>query len=96
MLAQFLGSLFGGARADGGDVAAGRSYLVGERGPEMFVPRTAGTVLPSVKDQMRAAGRSVSVSNTFVMPPGGYSRDTQQQIAATTARSVERASARNN
>lgn len=93
-----LGGLlgFGGARADGGDVAAGRSYLVGERGPEMFVPRTAGTVLPSVKDQMRAAGRSVSVSNTFVMPPGGYSRDTQQQIAATTARSVERASARNN
>lgn len=93
-----LGGLlgFGGARADGGDVAAGRSYLVGERGPEMFVPRTAGTVLPSVKDQMRAAGRSVSVSNTFVMPPGGYSRDTQQQIAATIARSVERASARNN
>lgn len=49
-----LGSLFGGGssfvgppvpgRATGGPVAAGMPYMVGERGPELFVPATAGTV----------------------------------------------------
>lgn len=38
---------FGGARANGGPVMAGRPYLVGEMGPEIVVPRTAGTVLPN-------------------------------------------------
>lgn len=42
-----IGSLFGGARAMGGPVNAGTAYLVGERGPEVIVPRQAGTVLPS-------------------------------------------------
>ena len=41
-----LGSLFAGARAGGGGVSTGRSYLVGERGPEMFIPHTPGTIAP--------------------------------------------------
>lgn len=45
-LFNWLGS-FGGARASGGPVRAGRPYLVGERGPEIVVPKTAGTVLPN-------------------------------------------------
>lgn len=43
---KFFGSFFGGARADGGPVSAGRSYLVGERGPEIFTPRGAGMISP--------------------------------------------------
>lgn len=35
-------------RASGGPVGAGRSYLVGERGPELFVPRMSGTIVPHV------------------------------------------------
>lgn len=41
-----VGGLFGGARADGGPVAGGGAYLVGERGPEVFRPAGAGTVEP--------------------------------------------------
>ncbi len=37
---------FGGARADGGPVNAGKSFLVGERGPEMFTPGTSGMITP--------------------------------------------------
>lgn len=37
------------ARAMGGPVTAGQPYLVGERGPEMFVPSGGGNVLPSGK-----------------------------------------------
>lgn len=42
----FLSGLFefGGARAAGGPVAAGRSYLVGERGPELFTPAGHGAI----------------------------------------------------
>lgn len=32
--------------ANGGDVAAGRPIMVGERGPEPFVPQVAGTIIP--------------------------------------------------
>lgn len=34
-------------RALGGPVAAGRSYLVGENGPELFLPKSNGTILPN-------------------------------------------------
>jgi hypothetical protein len=33
-------------RAAGGPVAAGQAYMVGERGPELFVPPSNGTILP--------------------------------------------------
>ena len=35
-------------RSEGGPVQAGRPYIVGERQPELFVPKTSGTILPSV------------------------------------------------
>ena len=34
-------------RANGGPVSAGKSYMVGERGPEMFVPNTGGRIIPN-------------------------------------------------
>ncbi|MBS7545723.1 phage tail tape measure protein [Ancylobacter oerskovii] len=36
-----------GTRADGGPVEAGKSYLVGERGREIFRPRTDGDIIPN-------------------------------------------------
>lgn len=38
---------FGGARASGGPVTAGMAYLVGEEGPELFVPRASGSIVPN-------------------------------------------------
>jgi nitrogen fixation protein FixH len=52
-----LGTTFGGGRAAGGPVKAGVSYLVGERGPERFVPTTSGAILPG------AASLTVNVYN---------------------------------
>jgi TP901 family phage tail tape measure protein len=34
-------------RAGGGDVEAGQSYMVGENGPEPFIPRVSGTIIPN-------------------------------------------------
>ena len=36
---------FGGARAGGGPVSFGKSYLVGENGPELFVPSNSGSIM---------------------------------------------------
>ncbi len=41
------GTAFGGARANGGSVSAGSAYLVGERGPELFIPRASGRIAPN-------------------------------------------------
>lgn len=40
-------SIFGGAYADGGRPPVGRISMVGERGPELFVPDVAGTIIPN-------------------------------------------------
>ncbi len=42
-----LGKLFGGGRASGGTVQGGTSYMVGERGPELFTPGRSGSIAPN-------------------------------------------------
>jgi len=48
-ISNVVGDLFGGGRAAGGSVKAGTSYVVGERGAEMFVPKTDGVIIPNNK-----------------------------------------------
>ena len=42
-----VGSVFGGGKAAGGPVIGGTTYLVGERGPELFMPGRNGTIVPN-------------------------------------------------
>ena len=47
-LAKGIGdALFAGFRAEGGPVNAGSPYVVGEEGPELFVPRSSGSIVPN-------------------------------------------------
>lgn len=46
-IASAVGNMFAGSRADGGAVASGGAYLVGERGPEVFRPSGPGVVEPT-------------------------------------------------
>jgi uncharacterized protein YoxC len=48
------GGGFGGGFASGGDVQSGTTYLVGEKGPELFVPSSNGTIVPNHK--LRSGG----------------------------------------
>jgi len=43
----FLGKILGGLFADGGRPPVGKASIVGERGPELFVPKVAGTIIPN-------------------------------------------------
>lgn len=56
-------------RAGGGPVMANEPYLIGEQGPEVFVPDTPGTVLPNQFVDAAGAGRGGDTyHNTWVMP----------------------------
>jgi phage-related minor tail protein len=44
---SFFSGIFGGGLATGGPVTAGTSYLVGERGPELFTPSASGFITPN-------------------------------------------------
>ena len=46
-LASAVGSIFAGFRAEGGPVGAGSAYMVGEKGPELFVPGSSGSIVPN-------------------------------------------------
>jgi hypothetical protein len=81
-LGETLTKSFSGARADGGPVLPGGAYLVGERGPELFRPASAGTVEP--------AGGSAGVSVTVNVQGGDVPAliRSDAQLAQALARAV--------
>lgn len=56
-----IGALFGGFRAGGGDVSSNKAYIIGERGPELFVPRASGTVVPNGRISASGAPGTLTV-----------------------------------
>ena len=51
-----FGSFFGGGFYRGGSVSANRSFVVGERGPELFTPRASGMITPNNMMNMAMSG----------------------------------------
>lgn len=50
-------------RASGGPVTAGRAYMVGEEGPEPFIPHTNGTILPAdFVQRMTGSGVNLTIN----------------------------------
>lgn len=54
-----------GARAGGGPVGSGKTYLVGEKGPELFTPNTAGAIIPN--DALGGGGQPLTVHQHFTV-----------------------------
>jgi lambda family phage tail tape measure protein len=51
-------------RAAGGSVTNNTPYVVGERGPEVFVPSGSGTIIPN--NQMGSMGGTTNVTNNYI------------------------------
>jgi hypothetical protein len=65
-------------RAEGGTVATNRSYLVGERGPELFTPAGAGgTILSNSK---LSGGSGISIVQNFNITSGAEVNLIDQKI----------------
>lgn len=54
LISSAASSIFGGFRAEGGPVVNGKSYIVGERGPELFTPGSSGLI--SSNDSIGGSG----------------------------------------
>lgn len=50
--------------ADGGPANANTPYIVGERGPELFVPKSSGAVVPN--HQLGSMGSTTNVTNNYI------------------------------
>lgn len=66
-----------GARAMGGQVNAGRTYLVGERGPELFTPQGHGRIVSN--DNMRS-GMTFNIDARGATDPAAIRQQVQQGI----------------
>ena len=89
LAATLIGSALGQpGRATGGLVSAGRGYLVGERGPELFVPSNAGRIEPNASGR---GGREVRVSIQLVAPRGSAAPESFQRSGRQVASAVRRA-----
>lgn len=65
-----FGAIFGkllGFRANGGPVSGNTPYIVGERGPELFVPSVSGSIVPNNSVGGFMGGRMGSGGNSSVL-----------------------------
>mgnify|MGYP003112941095 CR=1 FL=1 len=83
-----IGGTIGGAiaaRADGGPVMAGRPYMVGERGPELFMPNSSGMIIPN------GAGNTINVHvNGRVGASDHELRDIARRVGQMVSKEINR------
>jgi hypothetical protein len=74
---NFLGNLnpFGGGKAAGGPVSMGKTYLVGEKGPELFSPSSNGSIVPNHKlTAGGGGGTTINISVSGAIDPASTAR----------------------
>lgn len=92
LLGQSVGALLGlPGRATGGPVAPGRGYIVGEQGPELFIPTSSGRVASNVASA--SPGRDVRVAIQLAAPRGTAAptamRRSSRQVASAVRRAIQ-------
>lgn len=94
-ISGMLTSLLGlPGRATGGNVSPGRGYLVGERGPELFVPTSTGRIEPNASGSGQTS-REVRVAINVNSPRGASAPQSLQRSSRQVASAVRRAIAFN-
>ncbi len=81
-----IGSFFGGFLAGGGATVPGRSYIVGEEGPELFTPNMTGIVSSNEETQRRG-----DVINNWNIrtPDAGSFKNSRRNIQRLQKRGLE-------
>jgi hypothetical protein len=71
-ISGLIDRVFGGARAMGGPVTSGTSYLVGEQGPELFTPNRSGSIVPN--GALGGGGSVINLTVNGAIDPEGTAR----------------------
>jgi phage-related minor tail protein len=83
-IGNLIDSVFGGGKASGGPVMAGTTYLVGEKGPELFTPSTSGSIIPN--NAMGGSGTTINLTVNGAIDPEGTARTIIDVLNRSTAR----------
>ena len=71
-----------GARAAGGPVSAGKNYLVGERGPEIFSPSSSGSIVPNHRTGGSVSNDNRTITINITASPGMNERTLADLVLA--------------
>ena len=64
-----------GAKAGGGSVNSGSTYMVGEKGPELFTPSQSGKITTNQQTFKEQSGSGGGQTNVYNISAGGVSRE---------------------
>lgn len=84
-MAGMMSSFFNNARANGGNVSQSVPYLVGERGPEIFVPGNSGKIIPN---HGALGGKAVNIVMNINTPDAANFQKSKNQIISELARAI--------
>ena len=96
VVAPLVGAIFGGFMAHGGSVTGGRSYLVGEQGPELFTPTGGGVITPNkglgggVTYNVDARGAEIGVERRVMAALEQVNRSIEPRAVAEVQRVAQR------
>lgn len=76
-----IGNLF---KADGGPVRQGKTYVVGERGPELFTASTSGTILPT--GSYGGGGSTYNITVNGAIDPESTRRQLERLLQSSARR----------
>jgi hypothetical protein len=79
-----ISSIFGGGKAAGGPVTGGTTYLVGEKGPELFTPGSSGNIIPN--NRLGGGGGTINITVNGAIDAEGTARQIVDILNRATAR----------
>lgn len=82
-IGSVIDNVFGGGRAAGGPVTGGTTYLVGEKGPELFTPNASGAIIPNGAG---GSGTTINLTVNGAIDPEGTARQIVDVLNRATAR----------
>ena len=83
-----LSKFLAGSRATGGNVVQGAPYMVGERGPEIFMPSTSGNIISN--NSLKKNSRPINVTLNVSTPDIASFQKSESQIIAKLSKSFKR------
>jgi len=84
------GAVGSSARASGGTVSGNTPYLIGERGPELFVPSASGTVIPTnnLASAMGGGGQTINYNGPYIANMSAIDTQTGVQFLAKNKQTI--------
>ena len=74
--------------ADGGNPPVNQPSMVGERGPELFVPKTAGTIIPNNQLAAMGSGQTINYNGPYIASMNAIDTQSGVQFLAKNKQAV--------